>query len=196
MMVSGIHSLDRAVAALSAHHPDAAAPTLQRLLDSPYPFANYLALRELLSGRHPELNALLLKKLDAYTKLADTVGFYWTCEALAQRRVADAIPALARYAQVENFPGMHGPLGMGLGYPAAKAIARLAQKVEHPEVCRLLNSDNIWLRAGALAGLTEARAPGIESLLARVLDEHPPALVADQAAVGLRTLRASRQAAP
>jgi hypothetical protein len=168
---------------------------LQRLLDSPYPFANHLALRELLSGKHTELNALLIKKLDAYAKLAETVGFYWTCEALAQRRASDAIPALARYAQAENFPGMHGPLGMGLGYPAAKAICRLAQSVEHPEVRRLLSSDNIWLRAGALAGLTESRAPGIEALLARVLDEHPAALVADQATVGLRLLRASRQAA-
>ncbi|MCX6899190.1 MAG: HEAT repeat domain-containing protein [Verrucomicrobia bacterium] len=195
MMVTGIHSLDRAVAALSALYPDAAAPTLQRLLDSPYPFANYLALRELLSGKHTELNDLLLKKLDVYAKNADTVGFYWTCEAIAQRHVADAIPVLARYAQVENFSGMHGPLGMGLGYPAAKAIARLAQNIEHPEVRRLLASDNIWLRAATLAGLTEARAPGIETLLARVLDEHPPTLVADQAAVGLRTLRASRQTA-
>jgi HEAT repeat protein len=195
MMVSGIHSLDRAVAALSAHYPDAAAPVFKLLLDSPYPFANYLALRELLSGKHTEMNPLLLKKLDAYAKLAETVGFYWTCEALAQRRVADAIPALARYAQAENFPGMHGPLGMGLGYPAAKAIARLAQDTEHPEVRRLLASDNIWLRAGALAGLIEVRAPGIEPLLSRVLAERPPALVADQASVGLRRLRAVRQTA-
>jgi hypothetical protein len=195
MMVSGIHLLDRAVAALCAQHPNAAPPMLRQLLDSPYPFANYLALRELLTGKHAELNALLLKKLDAYAKLAETVGFYWTCEALAQRRATDAISALARYAQAENFPGMHGPLGMGLGYPAAEAIARLARNIEHPEVRRLLNSDNIWLRAGVLAGLTEARAPGIESLLTRVLAEHPAVLVADQAAVGLRNLRVSRQTA-
>ena len=84
---------------------------------------------------------------------------------------------------------------MGLGYPAAKAIARLAPDLGHPEVSRLLESENIWLRAGVLAGLTDARAPGIEALLAGVLAEHPAALVADQAAVGLRTLRASRQAA-
>lgn len=192
MMVSGIRSLDHAIAALCAHYPDAAPPMLRQLLDSPYPFANYLALRELLSGGHAELNTVLLKKLDAYAKLAETVGFYWTCEALAQRRATDAISALARYAQAENFPGMHGPLGMGLGYPAAKAIARLAQNTEHPEVRRLLSGDNIWLRAGALTGLTEARAPGIAALLARVLAEHPAVLVADQAAVGLRTLRASQ----
>ncbi|MBI5687101.1 MAG: HEAT repeat domain-containing protein [Verrucomicrobia bacterium] len=195
MMVTGIHPLDRAVVELSARYTDAAPPMLQRLLDSPYPFANYLALRELLSGKHADLNPLLLKKLDAYAKLAETVGFYWTCEALAQRGVADALPALVRYAQAENFPGMHGPLGMGLGYPAAKAIARLARNIEHPEVRRLLASDNIWLRTGALAGLTETHAPGIEALLTRVLDEHPAVLVADQAAVGLRTLRASRRTA-
>ncbi|MBI4625403.1 MAG: HEAT repeat domain-containing protein [Verrucomicrobia bacterium] len=195
MMVSGIDSLDRAVAALAAHYPEHAAPALRRLLESPNPFAQYLALRELLAGRHPELNALLLKKLDAFAKAAETVGFHWTCEALARRGVVDALPALARFARAESPPGMHGPSGMGLGYPAAKAIARLAPDLGHPEVRRLLESENIWLRAGALAGLTEARAPGIETLLARVLAEHPAALVADQAAVGLRTLQAARQAA-
>lgn len=196
MMVSGIEPLDRAVATLCAHHSDAAAPVLRRLLDSPYPFANYLALRELLPGEHSRLNPLLLEKLDAYAKLAETAGFYWTCEALARRSVAEAIPALARYARAEDFPGTHGPSGMGLGYPAAKAIARLARSAEHPEVRRLLAADNLWLRAGALAGLTEARAPGIEDLLHGVLAGHPPALVANQAEVGLRTLREPIDKAP
>jgi HEAT repeat protein len=195
MMVTGIAALDRAVAALTAHYPDAAAPALRRLLESPNPFAQYLALRELREGRHPELNALLLQRLDALAKAAETVGFHWTCEALARRGVVDALPVLARYARNESPPGLLGPLGMGLGYPAAKAIARLASDVTHPEVRRLLESENSWLRAGALAGLTEARAPGIEALLARVLAERPAALVADQAAVGLRTLRATRTAA-
>ena len=66
MMISGMDSLDRAVAALSARHPDVATPTLRQLLDSPYPFAQYLALRELLTGGQPELDNVLLDKLEAY----------------------------------------------------------------------------------------------------------------------------------
>ena len=82
-----------------------------------------------------------------------------------------------------------GPLGMGLGYPAAKAIARIAGRIDDDQVQRLLASENIWLRAGALAGLTEARAPGIEQLLEAVLQEHPPGVVYDHARVGLAQLR-------
>jgi hypothetical protein len=59
-------------------------------------------------------------------------------------------------------------------------------------VRRLLASDNIWLRVGTLAGLIEARAPGIDALLVRVLEGHPSALVADQAAMGQRILRPSQ----
>ena len=69
--------------------------------------------------------------------------------------VQAAITALTRYAQPENFPGLHGPIGMGFGYPAAKALARLAGRTTHPEVKRLLAEENVWLRTGALAGLRE-----------------------------------------
>ncbi|MFH1921676.1 MAG: HEAT repeat domain-containing protein, partial [Planctomycetota bacterium] len=194
MMTSGIASFDRAVGLLSARYPESAGSSFQELLDSPYPCAHYLALRELAEGGRPELDTVLTAKLEAYAKSVDTVGFYWTCEALAKRGVRAAIPVLARYASEENPPGLHGPVGMGYGYPAAKALAALAAEISHPEVKRLLESENIWLRAGALAGLTEVRAPGIERLLLDLFDAPQPALIHDHAAVGLNLLEPSRQA--
>ena len=110
---------------------------LKQLLDSPYPTAHYLALRRLCEGRHPELDAVLVAKLDAYTKSADTVGFFWTCEALAQRGFGAAIPTLARYATAEHPSGLHGPVGMGYGYPAAKAVAHLARISHRGDSIRL-----------------------------------------------------------
>jgi len=194
MMVDGIASFDGAVAGLAAQYPESAGSVFRQLLDSPYPFAHYLALRELVEGGHSDLDAMLTDKLDAFAKSADTVGFFWTCEALAKRGVQAAIPTLARYAGEESPPGLHGPVGMGYGYPAAKAVAYLAAEVSHPEVERLLASPNIWLRAGALAGLTEAHAPGVEDLLAELLAEPQPALIRDHAAVGLSRLTNSRRA--
>jgi len=188
MMISGITQLDRAVDLICAEYPESSGPIIRELLDSPYPFAHYLALRELVEGLPVDLDAFLIGKLDAYAKSAETVGFYWTCEALARRRVESATAALARYATSENTPGLHGPVGMGYGYPAAKALAQLAGQTSHPEVRRLLASDNIWLRAGALAGLTEVRALGIKKLLGRLLNQYQPALIRNHAAVGLSLL--------
>ena len=51
MMVRGMAPLDRAVGRLSAEHPQAAATAFRQLIESPYPFAHYLAMRELLQ-RH------------------------------------------------------------------------------------------------------------------------------------------------
>jgi hypothetical protein len=81
---------------------------------------------------------------------------------------------------------------MGYGYPAAKALAQLTGEISRPEVQRLLESDNIWLRAGALAGLAQARVPGIEDVLDRLLDERQPGLIQHEAAVCLARLGARR----
>lgn len=131
---------------------------------------------------------LLVSTLTRFGDSGDTVGFYWTCEVLAVGRVKAAIPNLAAFAWMENPKGVHGPVGMGCGYPAARAIARIAGDLGHPEVGRLLGSDNMWLRAGALAGLIEARAPGIEDLLRRLLRESQPGLIHNHAATGLAQL--------
>jgi HEAT repeat protein len=185
MMISGVDPLSSAVAALSQHYPDSSEPVIRTLVESPYPFAQYLGLRELAKGECPNMDDALVQTLDKPANSADTVGFYWTCEALAARRVDRAIPALVRFTTEEAPAAIHGPAGMGLGYPAAKAVARLAGQIAHPEVQRLLHHENHWIRAGALAGLVESRAPGIDDLLRELREERQTGLVRDQAAVGL-----------
>jgi hypothetical protein len=188
MMIHGIQPLALAVAALGDRHADSAAPVLRQLLESPYPLAHYLALDELARVGCAGIDGELVQGLKNSGKPTDTVRFYWTCEALAARNVRSAIPALVPFTTEERPANMHGPAGMGLGYPAAKAVARLARKIEHAEVQRLLQSDNIWIRAGALAGLVEAQAPGIGELLRDLLEEHQPGLIRDHALMGLRIL--------
>lgn len=188
MMIRGIRSFDRAVALLTERDRKSAGPLLKRMLDSPYPFAHYLALREYSGEASADEEQLLLAQLDRFANSSDTARFYWACQALADRDVQAALPKLAQLASAENPAGLHGPLGMGLGYPAAKALARLTGSIDHAEVQRLLGSENIWLRAGALAGLTEARAPGIERLLRDLAETHPSGVVFDHARVGLAQL--------
>jgi hypothetical protein len=188
MMIRGMRPFSLAVGELAGSHPEAAGPVLNQLIASPYPFAHYLALRESSQHRFAEPDAGLVELLEHCVRSSDTVRFYWTCEALARRKVQEAVPVLARLAHAESLPDLHGPAGMGHGYPAARALARLAGSLHHKEVERLLNSENIWLRAGALSGLTEARAPGIEPLLEQLLAGHQPGLIRDHAQVGLTQL--------
>jgi hypothetical protein len=158
MMVRGMASLDDAVAQVAAQHPEAAWSTIERLMASPYPFAHYLALREWSAGDFPGKDGELAAWLEKCVRSSDTVRFYWTCEALANRRVTSAIGLLAELAHADSPPFLHGPPGMGHGYPAARALARLAGDADHPQVQRLLRSDNYWLRTGALHGLGEPHA--------------------------------------
>src|SRR5207253_4606323 len=116
----------------------------------------------------------------------DTVGFWWCCEALARLKAKEALPALARHAAAANPPGTYGPEGMAAGYPAARALARIAADPNQADVVRLLGSDNVWLRAAALRGLAEANAPGVEELLRQAAREDEPALVRSEARVQLR----------
>ena len=191
MMIHGSDALVKALEELARRFPEAAEPLLRKLLDSPYPFAHYLALQQLAEGGYPGLEGLLVTKLDVYAKSADAAGFYWICEVLASRGARAAVAPLAKYAQPKVWPGLHGPIGMGYGYPAAKALARLASDTSHPEVARLLKETNIWLRAGAIAGLSRAKTPGVLPLLQRLQGQHPPALVRAEAALARNRLRAT-----
>ena len=191
MMIDGLAALEATVRRLADRHPESAAGPLRKMVDSPYPTAHYLALREIAEHGEPDLDAVLIGKLEAYSKTADTVGFYWTCEALSKRGTRAAIPALIGYAGEENPRGLHGPIGMGYGYPAARAIAVLAREISDGEVQRLLASENIWLRAGALAGLVEARTLGVEGLLRELIEGPQPGLIHAEAVVGLSVLGGS-----
>ena len=189
MMVSHISELDQAVSLLGTASVTAADPTLHDLLSSPYPFARYLALRETIQNPSLIDQKTLIAQLDRSAKAVDPVGFYWTCEALAQLRAEAAIPTLTRYATGEPVKNLHGPAGMGYGYPAAKAIGRITGQIDHPEVQRLLAEKNVWLVSGVLAGLTEAEPPGIRDLLVRFSDPRNPAIIRSEARVELQRLK-------
>src|SRR5262249_15807975 len=114
---------------------------------------------------------------------------WWCCEALSRLKAKDALPALKRHALPTNPPGTFGPPGMGTGYIAAKALAQIAADAKHADVAQLLKSDNIWLRAGALPGLAQAEAAGVEALLREPAAEDNPAVVRHEAQVQLRRLQ-------
>ena len=42
---------------------------------------------------------------------------------------------------------------------------------------RLLKSENVWLKAGALRGLAEAKAPGMATLARQAAEPENPAVV-------------------
>jgi hypothetical protein len=71
---------------------------------------------------------------------------------------------------------------------ASRTIARIAADAKHDLVAPLLTSDNVWLRAGALRGLTEANTPGVKALLQAAAEEENPAVVRHEARVQLRCL--------
>src|SRR5262249_4241035 len=131
----------------------------------------------------------LLRKLDPFVKTQDTVGFWWCCEALGQMRAKEALPSLARYAVPTNPAGTYGPEGMPVGYAAARALALLAADPNQTDRARLLKRENVWLRAGALRGLAEAQAPGVEALLRNAAGEDSPAVVRQEARVQLARRR-------
>jgi hypothetical protein len=164
---------------------------LQAALETPYPFAHYLAAKTLADRGEAEAVPVLMGKLDAYLKAQDVPGFWWCCEALARLKAREASPVLARHAVPANPPGVFGPEGMGTGYIAAKTLAQIIADPEQADIARCLASDNIWLQAGALRGLAEAKAPGIEAVLRQYADEEKPAVVRQEARIQLRRLELS-----
>jgi HEAT repeat protein len=157
-------------------------------LESAYPYARYQAAKALAEAGDKEAIPALLKRLETAAKSADTVGFWWCCEALAHLKAEDAVRVLAKHAVAANPPGTFGPEGMALGYASARALARIARDAQQTEVKKLCGSDNVWLRAGALRGLAEAKAPGIEKLLRVAAADHQPAVVRQEARVQLAQL--------
>jgi HEAT repeat protein len=192
MMTESVEETRRAFEALARLADDAARPVLLAALDTPYPFAHYLALKGLADRKDQAAVPVLLKKLDAYLKVQDMVGFWWCCEALRRLKAREATPVLASHAVSANPAGTFGPEGMAAGYIAAKALAQITADARKATVAGLLKSDNIWLRAGALRGLAEAKAPGVEALLRQADDQDNLALVRHEARVQLRRLSRNR----
>src|SRR5206468_7344944 len=108
---------------------------------------------------------------------------YWAyADALGQLRAKEAVPILAKHAAPINPPGAFGPPGMAIGYISASALARIVGDARDADVARCLREENIWLRAGALRGLAEAKAPGITELLRDALEDEA-AVVRQEATV-------------
>ncbi len=186
MMIAHVEETRQAFAALAKQPGKAALNTLLAALDSPYPHAHYLAAKTLAERGEKSAIPALIKNLDRAVKAQDTVGFWWTCEALGRLRAKEAVPVLGKYAVAVNPPGIFGPDGMGTGYCAARTLARIAGACKHRDVARLLKEENVWLRAGALRGLAESQAAGIEALLEQAAEEDSPALVRYEARVQIQ----------
>jgi HEAT repeat protein len=189
MMIARVEQTRRAFEALARQPGEAARKQLLAALDTPFPYAHYLAAKALAERGDREAVPVLVRKLDQYLKAQDTVGFWWCCEALGRLKAKEALPVLARHAVAANPPGTYGPEGMAVGHAAARALARIAADSKQADVARLLKNTNVWLRAGALRGLAEAQAPGVRGLLRAALDPEEPALVRQEARVQLARLQ-------
>jgi hypothetical protein len=186
MMVEQVEETRQGFARLAQQPGAARNDALLAALDSPYPFVHYLALQAIAQRREREAVPVLIQKLDAYAGAKDTVGFWWCCEALGRLKATEALPVLRRYAVAANPPGTFGPEGMAAGYIAAKALAQITADAKQAEVARLLTGANVWLRAGALRGLAEARGPAVQDLLRQAAAEETSALVRQEALVQYR----------
>ena len=183
-----IHHVAETAAAFKGLDSTSSHGILIEHLKSKYPYANYFAAIGLAEHKDREAIPELISQLEACVKAQNTVGFWWCCEALASLRATEAIPALTKYATAAKPAGVFGPPGMMPGYVAAKAIGQISGNIRHPQVIPLVASDNIWLRAGALRGLADAKADGIEHLLRQALDPDNPEVVRQEARVQLRRL--------
>ncbi len=202
MMVQHAHELASIAEALRQLPPQQTREVWLRWLDSPYPYAQYLALESLAQQPQPQLTPLLLQKLDEFAQRGNAVGFWWCCEALAAvaKQLPDAssnasasraqvVQALAKYAGPSpSSSAFFGPEGMALGYPVARAIGRIAASTDHELVRRLWQSDNLWLRAGVLRGLAETRAANLADWLLEARQPSQPALVRMEAEIQMRRL--------
>jgi hypothetical protein len=189
LMVACVEQTRRAFAAVSKLPGEAGRRPLLAALESPYPYAHYLALCGLAERGEREVIPVLVKKLNVFAQSQNMVGFWWCCETLARLKAKEAIPVLARYAVPTNPPGTFGPPGMAAGYVAAKALVTISADAEDPAVRKLIGSDNSWLLAGALHGAAEAK---LKKLLAQRVEADMPALVRQEARVQLRRRQASK----
>src|SRR5262249_32860640 len=147
MMIAQVEETRLGFATWKQQPAEPSRKALLAALETPYPFAHYLAASTLAERGDRDAVPVLLKKLDPYLKNQDTVGFWWCCEALGRLRAKEAVPMLAKYAVPTNPPGTYGPEGMATGYIASAALARIVADPNHADVKRLLASENVWLKA-------------------------------------------------
>jgi HEAT repeat protein len=188
--------LDPAVATAAPMTPEL-EQALTAAIESPFPFAHYLASRLIAVRQERKFAPQLAQKLPAYVAAADTVGVYWTADALGRLQAPEGVEPLARIAVDETFARTFGSVGMAYGFAAARGLGMIVGDARRPELAKLIHSENAWLRAGVLDGLVERGDAAVAEQLKAVLADSPSARLEQEALHGLRLLKArdGRQAA-
>jgi hypothetical protein len=162
--------------------------SLQAALDSPFPFAHYLAARLIAVRKESKFVSRLSEKLPGCVAAADTVGFYWYADTLGRLQGRSAVAVLAKWAQSRSYDRTYGPIGMAYGFAAARALGMIADDMQQAEIVSLLSSDNVWLRAGVIDGLIERASPAVRGELQKLLANPPSAILEEEARYGLKRL--------
>ncbi len=162
--------------------------SLQVALDSPLPFAHYLAARLIALRGETKFVPHLVQKLPGCITAADTVGFYWYADTLGRLKAREATVVLGQYAVSKMYERTYGPVGMAYGFAAARALGMIADGPEEAEIAALLASENVWLRAGVLDGLVERAGPSLAPELRKILAHPPSAILEEEARYGLKRL--------
>jgi HEAT repeat protein len=177
MMIGQIEETRLAFEALAKLPQEARRKELLAALELPYPHVHYQTLKTLADVGDRGAIPALVAKLDVFGAKGDALAYWWCCEALGKMQAKEATKVLQKFATVTNQAGTFGPEGMPLGYASAKALGRIVADVKDADMQRLLKSDNVWLRAGALRGLAESEAKGVDVLLREAAEANQPALV-------------------
>jgi hypothetical protein len=78
---------------------------------------------------------------------------------------------------------------MAYGFAAARGLGMIVGDLQEPGIAKLLQSDNVWLRAGVLDGLVERGDAAVVGQLERILSESPSAIIEEEARYGLKRMK-------
>lgn len=169
---------------------DAERAGLTAAIASPYPFAHYLAARFASEREDATVAREILARLPAWLEAANTVGLHWGAEAIGRCGLVEGRAALAEIVARKSFAKVYGSPGMAYGYATARGLGLLDGSPRSVQIDEgLARSDNPWLRAGYLEGLTLSGHPGAKALLERMLAETPGAFLEEEARFSLGRLK-------
>lgn len=197
MMIKKVEETRLAFAALARTTDTDSRKILLAALETPYPYAHYLAAKALAQRNDKQAIPLLVKKLDQYLQKQDTVGFWWCCEALGELRAKEAVPVLKKYEEERNNPPeIFGPVGMTTSYMAARTLARIDPAAYTLDPANTKPNYTYWHGAGLVRGMAEVNAPHIETVLRNLIHSTNSALVRYEAQVQLNRRHLSCCAEP
>ena len=165
---------------------------LDKAIQSPFPFAHYLAAKFIVVRGEPRLAQKLVPKLADYVAQADTVGVYWAADAVGRLRPEGAFDALRSLAEPKPFAKTYGSIGMAYGFSAARGLGLFAASPSEELVKSLLVHDNVWLRAGVLEGLAARGHAELPAVLKQLQDDAPSLFLEEQARFAAHQSQASQ----